>query len=82
MGLKSNFMNLGMKNSLVFYDQKFRFSKLAEILVVVKHLKLSFYYLSKNSNNFSMGLKNRYCKFMDEKFLGNLRPKTKVHEIG
>ena len=29
-----------------------------------------------------MGLKIRYCKFMDEKFLRNLRPKTKVHEIG
>ena len=42
------------------------FSNWLKILVVVKHLKLLFYYFSINSNNSPMGLKIRYCKFMDE----------------
>ena len=53
-----------------------------KVLVVVEKIQLLFYYFSKNSNNSPMGLKIRYCKFMDEKFLRNLRAKIKIHEIG
>ena len=42
----------------------------------MKHQGLFFYYNSKNSYNFFMGLKSLFYEFLNEKFLSNLRPKN------
>ena len=47
-----------------------------KILRDIKHQELFFYYNSKNSYNFPMGLKGSFYEFRNEKFLSNLRPKN------
>ena len=51
-------MNLAMKNSLVIYDQNFRFFNFAENFARYQAPKVIFLFIFKNPNNFLMGLKN------------------------
>ena len=81
MGLKSDFMNLWMENSLVNCDQKMRSMKSSENYIDYQLLKFFFLYLSKHWNDFLMGLKTRFYDFLYGKFLCNLRQTNEFNEI-